>query len=142
MLKMCDRWQTENIHSFSPKREVVVELQKTIDSMLARTVWSDSCNSWYKADSQNAPVSLWPGSGLHYMEAISILRAEDYEFQYRGRRFAWLGNGFSQVEADQSCDLAFYVRDKDDSELLGRRMKRQMMAGGKRVDTQLLHVGS
>jgi hypothetical protein len=140
MLKMCDRWQTENIHAFSPKKEAVQELQQHLDAMLAKTVWSDSCNSWYKPAGQAYPASLWPGSGLHYMEAISTVRAEDYDFQYTGNRFAWLGNGFSQIETDTECDLAFYVREKDDSEFLGKRSRRRDIAAGKRLDASTLHV--
>lgn len=108
--------------------------------MIARTVWSDSCNSWYKPNGQATPASLWPGSGLHYMEFISMARAEDYDFQYKGNRFAWLGNGFSQIETDPKYDLAFYIREQDESELLGKCNRRQMVAAGKRLDPQLLHV--
>ncbi|KAF2867687.1 hypothetical protein BDV95DRAFT_502350 [Massariosphaeria phaeospora] len=140
MLKMCDRWQTENIHSFAPKKEVVKELQQHLDNMIAKTVWSDSCNSWYKPTGQATPASLWPGSGLHYMEAISMVRAEDYNFQYKRDRFSWLGNGFSQVETDPECDLAYYIRGQDAGEYLGKRNKRRKLAAGDRLDSKSLHV--
>ncbi|KAF2676844.1 monooxygenase [Lentithecium fluviatile CBS 122367] len=138
MLKMCDRWQTENILSFAPKKEVVQELQEQIDTMLARTIWSDSCSSWYKPHGRDTPASLWPGSGLHYMEAISTVRTEDYDFQYQGNRFGWLGNGVSQVESDPDCDPAFYVREKDDSEMIGKRNRRRILAAGERPEAQFL----
>jgi hypothetical protein len=140
MLKMCNRWQTENIHSFAPKEDVVRELQEQIDTMLEKTVWTDSCNSWYKPAGKTSRPSLWPGSGLHYMESISAIRAEDYDIQYRGNRFEWLGNGFSQVETDPECDVAFYVRQKDNSELLGATKRRRLLAAGSGLDPQSLHV--
>ncbi|CAI6336779.1 unnamed protein product [Periconia digitata] len=140
MLKVCDRWQTENVHAFSPKPEVVQELQQHLDSLIAKTVWADSCNSWYKPEGQNVPANLWPGSGLHYMETISAVRWEDYDVRYKGNRYAWLGNGFSQIETDPECDLAFYIGNEDDSEMIGKRTRRRKAAGGNMVDPDSLHV--
>lgn len=121
MLKWCDRWQTENILSFSPKQEAVDEFQEHTSHILQKTVWADDCNSWYKPSSRSPAISLWPGSGLHYMEAISSLRGDDFEVRYKGNRWLWLGNGLSQTEQDPSCDLAYYIRDRDDSEFLSSK---------------------
>jgi hypothetical protein len=140
MLKICNRWQTENIHAFSPKKEVVEDLQHYLDSQVAKTVWSDPCNSWYKSKGNTVPASLWPGSGLHYMEAIADVRYEDYDIRYTGNRFAWLGNGLSQVETDPECDLAYYVRERDDSAYLGQRKKLQVATAGTRLEPESLHV--
>lgn len=140
MLKLCDRWQTENIHSFAPKEEAVQDFLAYAAQVLEKTVWSDSCNSWYKTSGDNGAVSLWPGSGLHYIEAISEVRGEDWNFQYRGYRFSWLGDGFSQVEMDPSCDLAYYVRDRDESPRLSRRKRRQALAKGPRIAPESLHT--
>ena len=54
------------------------------------------------------------------------LRLDDWEVEYAGNRFAWLGNGFSQTELDESADWAFYIREKDDDEPLARieRLRR------------------
>lgn len=119
MLKWCNRWQTENIRSFSPREEVVDDFQDYADNMMQRTVWADRCTSWYKPTTQPSIISLWPGSGLHYMEAISSLRGDDFEVNYNGNRWLWLGNGLSQREQNPASDLAFYIRNRDDSELIG-----------------------
>lgn len=129
MLKFCDRWQTENIRSFAPKREAAEESLEHASKILETTVWSDNCSSWFKASTPGRPVSLWPGSSLHYREAISSLRADDWEIKYNGNRFSWLGNGFSQIEKDSKCDLAYYLRNEDDSEFLGHKKRRRAMAG-------------
>ncbi|KAK7733127.1 hypothetical protein SLS53_008315 [Cytospora paraplurivora] len=138
MLKWCDRWQTENIHSFAPKQEAVDDFQVYADRILQRTVWADSCRSWYKEHPQD--ISLWPGSGLHYIEAISSIRGDDFDVRYNGNRWSWLGDGFSQVEQDAECDLSYYIRDHDDSQYLSSRKKRRMAAAGPRVDFKTLHV--
>lgn len=36
---------------------------------------------------------------------------EDYNVQYAGNRFAWLGNGYSQTELDQTADWAYCKSD-------------------------------
>ncbi|KAK8018789.1 FAD-binding monooxygenase moxY [Apiospora marii] len=141
MLKWCNRWQTENIHSFAPKQEAVEEFAEYADGLVRKTVWSDPCRSWYKsAPSQPAKVSLWPGSGLHYLEAISSLRSDDYDVRYKGNRWDWLGNGFSQVEMDEECDLSYYIREVDDGEFLSSKKRRRALAKGRHVDRQTLHV--
>jgi cyclohexanone monooxygenase len=59
---------------------------------------------------------LWPGSTLHYLEALKDPRWEDWSFKYRadGNRFTYLGNGHSSAEAHDG-DLSYYIRDHDDS---------------------------
>lgn len=85
------------------------------------TVWSEPCRSWYKANQADAPVTaLWPGSTLHYIEAMEELRMEDWEVEYRGNRFDWMGNGYSQTELDDTADWGYYIRDEDDSEYASR----------------------
>lgn len=61
-------------------------------------------------------LALWPGSALHYLEAIRDPRWEDWTFKTEdgANRFSYLGNGHSFVEANQE-DLSYYIRDHDDS---------------------------
>ncbi|KAG6840576.1 hypothetical protein C0991_005765 [Blastosporella zonata] len=128
MLKFANRWQTENIRSFSPKREAVEDFIAHKDRFMKGTVWEHDCRSWYKANSVTGKVTaLWPGSTLHYMEAIAEPRYDDWEITYKGNRFAWLGDGFSQTELDETADLAYYVRNEDDSPYLGRRKALEVM---------------
>ncbi|KAK8045564.1 hypothetical protein PG993_005588 [Apiospora rasikravindrae] len=141
MLRWCDRWQTENIHSFSPKQEAVNEFKDYADTVFQKTVWTDSCRSWYKtAPSQPTKVSLWPGSGLHYLETIASLRGDDFDVRYKGNRWEWLGNGFSQVELDEECDLSYYIRTEDDGEFLSSKKRRRALARGSHVDRESLHI--
>ncbi|EXJ78167.1 cyclohexanone monooxygenase [Capronia epimyces CBS 606.96] len=128
MLQFINRWQTENIHSFVPKVDATEDFIKYTDSVMQKTVWSEECRSWYKSNSSTGRVSaLWPGSSLHYMEAIREARFDDYEIKYSGNRFAWMGNGSSQTELDATCDWSYYIRLKDDSPYASRRMQRQVL---------------
>ena len=142
MLKLIDRYQTENMHSFAPKPEAVADFMSHAAKILARTVWSEDCRSWYKrspkqrgSSSEDRPLpslsaaeslTIWPGSGLHYMEAMADVRADDWDITYRGNRFEWLGNGFSRTETDGASDLAWYVRERDDGPYLSTDKRRSL----------------
>ena len=38
MLKCCDRWQTENIHSFAPKWEAIEDCQNHVEKFVDKTI--------------------------------------------------------------------------------------------------------
>ncbi|KIM44457.1 hypothetical protein M413DRAFT_24952 [Hebeloma cylindrosporum] len=102
MLKMMNRLQTENIHSFSPKPDAVQDFIEHKDAFMKNTVWEQECRSWYKSNSITGKVTaLWPGSTMHYLEMIAEPRYEDWSFKYSGNRFAYLGNGRSQTETER-----------------------------------------
>lgn len=126
-LKLINRYQTENIHSISPKKEAITEFMEHKDKYMKRTIWESDCRSWYKNGSITGKVTaLWPGSSLHYLEALLQPRYEDWNFTYIGNRFSFLGNGFSQTEIDHTADWAYYLRNEDDSPLLGRAKERRV----------------
>ncbi|KAL6230334.1 hypothetical protein BDW75DRAFT_248777 [Aspergillus navahoensis] len=128
MMKLIDRYQTTNIRSFAPTAEAVNEFIEFKDHFMRRTVWADGCRSWYKATDPNGPVTgLWPGSTLHYIEAMNELRLDDWEVNYNGNRFAWLGNGYSQTEIDETADWAYYIRDHDDGEYHSRNKRLRIL---------------
>ncbi|CAK4031912.1 FAD NAD(P)-binding domain-containing [Lecanosticta acicola] len=128
MCTLIDHYQTHNIKTFSPKAEAVDDFIKHKDEFMKRTVWADPCRSWYKSGLVDGPITaLWPGSTLHYIEALQNVRFEDFEVEYHGNRFAWLGNGFSQTELDETADWAYYIREEDDGEWLSRRKRRQVL---------------
>ncbi len=131
MLKMINRWQTENIHGFMPKKEAVEDFIAFKDEFMKSTVWAHDCKSWYKnGDHINGKVTaLWPGSTLHYLEAMSEPRYEDWDFKIIGNRFAFLGNGMSQVESDSMADWAYYVRNEDDGPFLSRLKRAKKISG-------------
>jgi len=126
-LKLIDRFQTHNISEFSPKPEAVADFIAHKDNFMQKTVWQDPCRSWYKGRPDGPVTALWPGSTLHYIEALMELRLDDWDIKYNGNRFAWLGNGYSQTELDPTADWAFYIREKDDDEPISRGRKLQLI---------------
>ena len=139
MLKLIDRFQTYNISQFSPKKEAIDDFIAHKDQFMQNTVWNDSCRSWYKGRPDGPVTALWPGSTLHYIEAMMEVRMDDWEVNYDGNRFAWLGNGYSQTEVDPTADWAFYIREKDDDEPLSRDKKLQII---NRSGTMSRNVGT
>ena len=128
MLKWVDRWQTENIRSFFPKKEAVDDFIAHTDAFMTRTVWSENCRSWYKNGTKDGRiVALWPGSSLHFLEAMEYPRYDDFTVEYNGNRFAWMGNGYSQTELDPSADWAYYIRQSDDSPYLSKALRREVL---------------
>lgn len=121
MLKMMNRWQTENIRSFSAKDAAVDDFIEFTQKWMESSIWKEDCRSWYKTNSVSGKVTaLWPGSSLHYLEAIAEPRYDDWDFVYTGNRFAYFGSGFSQAESDKTADWAYYIRNEDDSPYLSR----------------------
>jgi hypothetical protein len=58
---------------------------------------------------------------------MSCLRPEDFDVEYKGNRFDFLGNGFSQTELDNTCDWAYYIRNGDDSPFLSKAKRRKVL---------------
>jgi hypothetical protein len=59
--------------------------------------------------------AVWPGSSLHYIEAIEEVRYEDFVLKYEGegRRgfnpWQYLGKGFTQATLDANADKSPYL---------------------------------
>lgn len=83
---------------------------------------------------------MWPGSPLHYREAMAHVRGDDWDVNYSGNRFAWLGNGFSQTEFDPTSDLAYYLRDEDDSPYASRGKRREVATRSGTQAKRVLHT--
>ena len=58
-----------------------------------------------------------------------------WHIEYRGNRFAWLGNGFSQTEVLPGGDLSYYLRNSDCSPFVSNSKKVEAM-NGKRTDIE------
>lgn len=128
MLKWIDRYQTYNIKTFAPSKEAISDFIDHKDEFMKRSVWADPCRSWYKAGGPEGKITaLWPGSTLHYIEALLDLRVEDWDVKYNGNRFAYLGNGYSQTELDPTADWGYYIREKDDDGPISRKKKMQLL---------------
>ena len=140
MLQLLDRYQTENISSFAPKAEAVQDFMAHARAFMRHTVWAEDCRSGYKSHSYDRTPSMWPGSTLHYVEALRELRADDWDIRYRGNRFAWLGNGFSQTEFDPTSDLAWYICDRDEAPFGSRGKRREVLTKSGSQEPRVLHT--
>ena len=128
MLQLIDRYQTRNIRTFAPTQEAVNDFIIHKDNFMKKSVWTDPCRSWYKNHPDGPITALWPGSTLHYIEALLELRIEDWDVKYSGNRFSWLGNGYSQTELDPTADWAYYIRERDDDGPATTGGKRRLMS--------------
>lgn len=118
IIQMLSKFQKENVRSFEVSPDATESFNRWKDKYMQQTVWAQDCRSWYKAGSKSGRiVALWPGSTLHYLEAIQTPRYEDWRWSYqRGTNpWAFLGNGFSTAEKRPGGDLAWYIRSRDDS---------------------------
>ena len=124
-----DKFQTEpGIHSMRLKAAASYDFRSYMARATKRMVWSESCRNGHNIRPNWGQASItWPGSTLHYLEALREPRFEDYDFEYSGGggRFGWLGDGISQTEWDATADLAYYIRDKDDGRHLSRGARRR-----------------
>lgn len=128
MMKLIDQYQTSNMAKFAPRAEAVADFVKYKNEFMRKTVWADKCQSWYKSNKVDGPVTaLWPGSTLHYIEAMDEVRFDDWAVEYSGNRFAWLGNGYSQTEVDETADWAYYICDADDGPYMSRGKRRRIL---------------
>ncbi|KAK1767240.1 putative sterigmatocystin biosynthesis monooxygenase stcW [Phialemonium atrogriseum] len=128
MCKLVDRYQSSNIATFAPTADAVRDFVEYKDWFMKGTVWADPCRSWYKPRPDGPIVALWPGSVLHYLEALRDVRFDDLEVSYAGNRFAWLGNGYSQTELDNTADWAYYIRERDDDPPLSTAGRRKLLS--------------
>ncbi|KAL3446534.1 monooxygenase [Aspergillus insuetus] len=126
---LIDRYTTEPIHAFLPKQEACEEFTAHVSSFMSQhAVWSDKCRNSHNNHREvggRAPTT-WPGSTLHYLEAMREVRGDDWEVKYTGNRFSFLGMGVSQTEWEPTADLAYYIRDRDEGDsALGKGMGRR-----------------
>lgn len=83
MSSMIRKYQRQQMKSFSPSMRATNLLNQRHQKYLKRFVWTDKCNSWYKAGKKEGKViGPWPGSSLHYFEAIAEAKFEDWQYKY------------------------------------------------------------
>lgn len=105
---------------------------------MKRSVWDQPCRSWYK-NANGTVTAVWTGSVPHYLELLAQPRFEDFDWKYvfPQNRWSFLGNGFSQRET-LGADLAWYIRQRDDSVPLGKKDRFSFPA----TDEQSLKSGT
>ncbi|KAI0159894.1 flavin-binding monooxygenase [Hypoxylon sp. FL1284] len=86
-----------------------------------RTVYTDTCHSWYKSEGGDGDrvTGLWPGSTMHALEALRAPRWEDFDWDAlegeEENRLKWLGNGWSithmkgEGDDEYAGDPAWYI---------------------------------
>lgn len=107
-----------SISSFSPRQDLTDAFNDHVQEWIKHTVWSDSCRSWYRNNETGRVNAVWPGSSLHYIEAIKNVRWEDYEIKYQPSRegapenpFSWLGMGFAEANRTEGADRSPYFNE-------------------------------
>jgi hypothetical protein len=110
-VKWIKKIAEEDIKSIVPKTETVKHLNAYADRVHERLVWTGGCKSWYKRGRVDGRVTaLFAGSGMLYKRLISEVRPEDFDVKYRSpNKFAFLGNGFTELEGRKDVDLAWYI---------------------------------
>ncbi|KAI9793412.1 MAG: hypothetical protein M1816_000304 [Peltula sp. TS41687] len=136
-----DKYQTEpELHSISLKAAASQDFKAYVAQATKRMVWSEDCGNSHNIKENWGQSSIgWPGSTLHYLEAIREPRFEDFEFQYSGNRFSWMGDGVSQTEWDATADLAYYIRNEDDGKHLSRAARRRIITKSGILPPRELH---
>ena len=97
---------------FNVRPEVQADFDGHTQMTMEKMVWSGKCNSWFKNE-HGKVIALWPGSSLHYREFLESDRWEDFEWRYKGNRFAYWGQGFAKIEHDPDADLAYYLKPQN-----------------------------
>lgn len=109
MFKVISHMQRTCIKALSPKASASAEFSTHTHELLKRTAWSTSCSSWFKNGKRHGPVTaIWPGSRMHWFESLKEPRYEDFDVEYTGNRFAYLGNGYTDAELDPEANPVWY----------------------------------
>ncbi|KAI4864590.1 flavin-binding monooxygenase [Hypoxylon rubiginosum] len=121
IVKCIRKMQKEDYATMSVKPERVRDWTEYCHEYFKRTVYTDTCHSWYKSEggSGDRIIGLWPGSTMHALEALRAPRWEDYDWEgldgEGGNRLKWLGNGWSithmkgEGEDEWGGDPAWYI---------------------------------
>lgn len=121
IIKCIRKLQKEDYATMSIKPERVHDWSEYCHEYFKRTVYTDTCHSWYKSEggSGDRIIGLWPGSTMHALEALRAPRWEDYDYETLdgegGNGLKWLGNGWSithmkgEGENEWGGDPAWYI---------------------------------
>ena len=105
VIDVLQKMQRDQIRSLSPRIDVTAKYNEHVQAWIRRTVWTQDCRSWFKNNDTGKVTALWPGTALHFREAILHPRYEDYEIEYvHDNPFAALGNGYTWAERTEGMD--------------------------------------
>jgi hypothetical protein len=114
------------VEAYSVVKQVSVSLVNLFPSLTISSVKrriggqaNQRCSSWFKNGNIHGPViAIWPGSRLHWFEALKEPRYEDMIIEYLGNnRFEYLGNGYTATELDPEGNAVWYF------DALGKELK-------------------
>lgn len=136
-----DRWQTEPaIKTVTLRPEASADFTAHVAKVMDDLVWTDGCRNSHNNHSPYSRVpTTWPGSTLHYLEAMREPRFDDWEIAHNGNRFSFLGTGISQTEWDPTSDPAYYIRTEDDGKHGSRRKRNLAIAKTGSLPARQLH---
>jgi hypothetical protein len=93
----------------------VINFTNFCEKYFERTVYSQTCDSWYKSSPPGATkeerakgrvTALWPGSSIHAVKTLENVRWEDFDMQpYDDNEFGWFGNGWTMAERIPTEDM-------------------------------------
>jgi cation diffusion facilitator CzcD-associated flavoprotein CzcO len=111
--KVFRKVSTQGYKSIVPSKEATDDFVDYSDAFFPTTVLTDNCSSWNNGGVPGQRIhGLWPGSAAHFTIARREPRWEDFEFEseHKENRFAYLGNGYTEAELDESTDLTSYLK--------------------------------
>jgi cation diffusion facilitator CzcD-associated flavoprotein CzcO len=106
VIEAINKIQRDCLKSLSPCASATKAFNDHVQAFAKKTVWVQECRSWFK-NGEGRVTALWPGSALHFMEAVKWPRWEDYEIESSfGNENKWkiLGNGFTWAERQAGED--------------------------------------
>jgi len=146
--KLTTHLQRTSIKSFSPLPKAVDDYYVWSHQLMKRLTVSEPCHSWFKAggDAHGPATAVYAGSRAHFFEALLEPRMEDFEIEYLkedGReenRFAYLGNGFAEVEGRKNMDATWYLKLLQEENEKGRDLYdiNPMRKRGERADLTIV----
>lgn len=123
--------QRDCITCLSPKASSTRAFNEHVQKFAERTVWVESCRSWFK-NSEGRVTALWPGTGLHFVEALRWPRWEDYEIRREhDNEWAVLGNGFCWSERTEGVDKTPFLS----VEALDEKWRKEVLNEGRKDET-------
>lgn len=113
IISAVSKMQKEHIKSLTPKLDPALAFKEHHDLYVKRTAWSDPCSSWFKQGKLNGPMTMYPGSRVHFFDLLGTPRYEDFEIRYKSiNQWAYLGNGFHMREFD-GRDTTYWMGSLD-----------------------------
>lgn len=111
--KVLRKVANQNIATIKPQKQAADDFVEYCDAFFPRTVLSENCSSWANGGRPGGRIhGMWPGSAAHVTWVRREPRWEDFEYTHlkTKNRFAWLGNGRREREADVESDATPYLK--------------------------------